>query len=198
MGKGVPGHASCASAEGGLGTGRQSSKDAQPLTRPTVSCALTCSLKGSSVFILAADEDWKCLLFFALGPVIRGSHSGHQDFEWAHSVQLSSLKKKVLASVHLTRQDCWLGWCGVLMVLLWQSLWVSCLYCRPYHTGGLKSVVLTAQLRPWKMRGVSVRSGACCKLKVGPLILSSLWLEPEFQGSCGLGSCGKVSGNWNN
>lgn len=96
MGKGVPGHAACASAEGGLGTGRRSSKDAQPLTRPTVSCALTCSLKGSSVFILAADEDWKCLLFFALGPVIRGSHSGHQDFEWAHSVQLSPLKKKSL------------------------------------------------------------------------------------------------------
>lgn len=44
------------------------------------------------MLLLAADEGWKCLLFFALGPVIKGSPSGHQDFEWAHSVQLSSLK----------------------------------------------------------------------------------------------------------
>lgn len=28
-------------------------------------------------------------------PVIRGPHSGHQDFEWAHSVQLSSLKESL-------------------------------------------------------------------------------------------------------
>lgn len=35
-----------------------------------------------------------------------------------------------------------------------------------------------------------MRSGACCELKVRPLILNNLWLEPEFQGSCGLGSVG--------
>lgn len=41
---------------------------------------------------VVADEGWKCLLLFARGPVIKGSHSGHRDFEWAHSVQLGLLK----------------------------------------------------------------------------------------------------------
>lgn len=35
-----------------------------------------------------------------------------------------------------------------------------------------------------------MRSGAPCELKVGPLILSDLRLELEFQGSCGPGSVG--------
>lgn len=38
---------------------------------------------------------------------------------------------------------------------------------------------------------MSVRSGARCELKMGPLILNDLWLEQEFQGSCGLGSVGR-------
>lgn len=41
------------------------------------------------------------------------------------------------------------------------------------------------------MRGVSTRSGACGELQVGPLTLSGLWVEPDFQGSCGLGSVGR-------
>lgn len=36
-----------------------------------------------------------------------------------------------------------------------------------------------------------MRSGACGELQVGPLTLSSLWIEPDFQGSCGLGSVGR-------